>query len=143
MKRVIVFILMLAPVLCFAEMSSMQLQMLDSEIERLTAQRDEKYASLQKCEQATKGFKIAGLTTLVATGVGVYGNIKLAEKLKGGGSTGRKGGKLVDPRSNNEQALNCTSCDVPCKSGQIAEQIKSLMTELHCEKCDSCKGISW
>ena len=141
MKRVIVFILMLAPVLCFAETSSMQLQMLDSEIERLTAQRDEKYAALQKCEQTTKGFKIAGLTTLVATGVGVYGNIKLSQKLKGGGSTGSKGGKLVDPRSDDEK--DCSACDAPCQSRNINEVTRSIMTELHCEKCDSCKGISW
>ena len=57
-------------------------QMLDSEIERLTKQRDEKYDALKKCEKSTKGFKIAGITTLVATGVGVGVNVALAKKLK-------------------------------------------------------------
>ena len=60
----------------------MRNQILDSEILRLTNERDTKYEKLQKCEKSTKGFKIAGISTLVATGVGVYGNVKLSQKLK-------------------------------------------------------------
>ena len=72
---------MLAPI-CAIAASDVEFtnQMLDSEIERLTQQRDEKFAALQKCEETTKGFKIAGITTLAVTGVGVYGNIKLSQK---------------------------------------------------------------
>ena len=55
-------------------------QMLDAEISRLTKERDEKYTALKECEKTTEGFKIAGITTLIATGVGIYGNIKLYQK---------------------------------------------------------------
>ena len=87
-------------------------QMLDNEIERLTMQRDEKYAELQKCEKNTKGFKIAGITTLVATGIGVVGNIKLSEKLKqkNGGSV--KSARVIDNRPQEEK--NEDSNDVLC-----------------------------
>ena len=82
--------------MCFAEEPSMQMQMLDNEIERLTKQRDEKFAALQKCEETTKGFKISGIATLAATGVGIYGNIKLAEKLKGNSNSRGKNGQIKE-----------------------------------------------
>lgn len=91
-------------------------QMLNAEIERLTKQRDEKYAALQECEKNTQGFKIAGITTLVATGVGVYANVKLSQKLNGddfggGGASAR----VVDNRSQEEK--NDDSCSVLCEVG--------------------------
>ena len=90
-------------------------QMLDSEIERLTKQRDEKFAALQKCEETTKGFKIAGIATLAATGVGIYGNIKLSQKLKGKDKTGSGGnGAVIDNRSRSEiDAASCRQVDCP------------------------------
>ena len=101
-------------------------QMLDSEIERLTIQRDEKYADLQKCEKNTQGFKIAGLTTLVATGIGVVGNIKLSEKLKNKNNGNTKGlniKKLTPIESINQM------CEEDCPSGYSSEQ---------CSKYDDC-----
>ena len=91
------------PITAFAEIDlGMQSQMLDSQIEKLTSERDSKYEALQKCEKSTKGFKIAGITTLVATGFGIYGNIKLSEKIKGkSGFSG--GGTLYDGRSNEQK----------------------------------------
>jgi hypothetical protein len=92
-------------------------QMLDSEIEKYTKTRDEKYAALQQCEKSTTGFKIAGITTLVATGVGVYGNIKLAQKLNGksGGGGGTGTGPVVDDRPQEEK--NNDSCKALCDAG--------------------------
>lgn len=81
-------------------------QMLDNEIERLTMQRDEKYADLQKCEKSTKGFKIAGITTLVATGIGVYGNIKLSDKLKGK----KRGGGSNKPNMPEDTCAKDDAC---------------------------------
>lgn len=92
MKKIFVIFLILLP---FAVNAGADLeirnQILDSEIERLTNERDTKYEKLQQCEKSTTGFKIAGLTTLVATGIGVYGNIKLSQKLNG-----KNGGKSDD-----------------------------------------------
>ena len=93
-------------------------QMLDSEIERLTLKRDEKYEALQKCEKSTKGFKIAGITTLVATGIGVVGNIKLSEKLKSKSANivgGLNAKKLTPDESKNQM------CEEDCPSGYSAE----------------------
>ena len=89
MKKIACIFLLVLPITAFAELGlDIQNQMLDSQIEKLTHERDSKYEALQKCEKNTKGFKIAGITTLVATGVGIYGNIKLSQKLKGKDTTG-------------------------------------------------------
>ncbi|MCL2331277.1 MAG: hypothetical protein FWC61_01900 [Proteobacteria bacterium] len=53
----------------------MQIQMVNSDIARLTAERDEKMARLQSCAKSVNGFKIAGITTLALTGVGIGINI--------------------------------------------------------------------
>ena len=116
MKKIFVIFLMLLP---FAVNAGADLeirnQILDSEIERLTNERDTKYEKLQKCEKSTTGFKIAGLTTLVATGVGIYGNIKLAEKLnkKSGGNRGGKGANLGRTNKTAEQA-HSDGCESFC-----------------------------
>lgn len=105
MKKIFVIFLILLP---FAVNAGADLeirnQILDSEIERLTNERDTKYEKLQKCEKSTTGFKIAGLTTLVATGIGVYGNIKLSEKLKGKSGGRRNLSVKTDNRSDEEKA---------------------------------------
>lgn len=83
MKKIITVLLMILPCISMADMSlDIRNQMLDSEIEKYTQIRDEKYAALKQCEKTTKGFKIAGITTLIATGVGVGIDIKLAKDLK-------------------------------------------------------------
>ena len=66
----------------FAMDAHIQHQMLDSRIEKLQAEYDAKYAELQECAKSVKGFKIAGITTLAATGVGIGANIALHNKLK-------------------------------------------------------------
>jgi len=53
----------------------MQIQMVNAEIARLTAERDQKMAQLQSCAKSVNGFKIAGVTTLALTGVGIGINI--------------------------------------------------------------------
>lgn len=101
-------------------MPSIKMQMLDADIERLTKERDTKYEELKNCEKNTQGFKIAGLTTLVATGIGVYGNIKLYQKLNGssasrGGRGGASGGPVIDNRS--QEAKDEDSCETMCDLG--------------------------
>ena len=73
---------------------------LDAQIKELITRRDKLKADLEACEKNTRGFKIAGISTLAATGVGVVGNIKLAQEIekqkllkgKGGGYAGGGGG---------------------------------------------------
>ena len=121
--------LMLAPI-CAIAASDVEFtnQMLDSEIERLTQQRDEKFAALQKCEETTKGFKIAGITTLAVTGVGVYGNIKLSQKLQGKGSkkSGSGGGSVLVDNSTEEEKVDslCKSCDTD-PNGKMCTGLKA------------------
>ena len=87
-----------------------RIQMLDAQIEQLEHERAQKLADLQECEKKTKGFKIAGLSTLALTGVGVYANIKLNEKLKKQSSvpSGVSGdSKMVDARPQSDK--DCSS----------------------------------
>lgn len=116
MKKTVPVVLMMFPFVSVADMSlDLRNQMLDSEIAKYTQIRDEKYAALKQCEKTTKGFKIAGLTTLVATGVGVYVNVKLAQKLKSKSSGGGKSARVVDNRPQEEK--NDDSCKVLCDVG--------------------------
>ncbi len=89
-------------------------QMLDSEIERLTQQRDEKFAALQKCEETTKGFKIAGIATLAAAGVGIYGNIKLSQKLQGKGSKKSGGDQSLGTTNKSQEQKDQDGCESFC-----------------------------
>ncbi|MBR5355172.1 MAG: hypothetical protein IK122_03520 [Alphaproteobacteria bacterium] len=116
MKKTVPVVLMMFPFVSVADMSlDLRNQMLDSEIAKYTQIRDEKYAALKQCEKTTKGFKIAGLTTLVATGVGVYVNVKLEQKLKSKSSGGGKSARVVDNRPQEEK--NDDSCKVLCDVG--------------------------
>ena len=96
-KIAVVFIVLLLP--CFVRADDSMLgQMLDAQIASLEREYSEKMSVLQQCEKETKGFKIAGITTLTLTGVGIYANQKLSEKLKqsstgGGGTENRFGGE--------------------------------------------------
>ena len=117
MKKILFIFLMNFPFVVQADTDlDMRNQILDNQIITLTQKRDEKYEALQKCEKSTQGFKIAGLTTLVATGVGIYGNIKLAQKLQGNGN-GRTGGSSAlqeDKRSQEEK--NNDGCEALCEA---------------------------
>ena len=114
MKIFMILFLLMIPVKSFADANDeMKIQILNSQIESLTKERDEKYEKLKQCERTTKGFKIAGITTLVATGFGVYGNIKLAQKIREGNSVSSGSGKLAqeDPRPT-EKKSKWRMCDV-------------------------------
>lgn len=65
---------------------------MDAQIAELTARRDALRAEIAACEDNTHKYKVAGIATLAATGVGVVGNIALHNKIqaaqKGGGNGG-------------------------------------------------------
>jgi len=117
MKILILVFLLFVPVISFADANDdMKIQILNSQIESLTKERDEKYEKLKQCEKTTKGFKIAGLSTLVATGFGIYGNIKLAQRLHDGETSGiGKSEAVIDTRPQSEK--NDDSCQVLCEVG--------------------------
>lgn len=117
MRMLIMIFLLMLPMLVRADANDeMKIQILNSQIESLTLERDEKYTKLKQCESKTTGFKIAGITTLVATGVGIYGNIKLAQRLRDGDRVGifGKSVAVVDPRPQEEK--NEGSRNVMCES---------------------------
>ncbi|MDR1337605.1 MAG: hypothetical protein LBJ73_01075 [Rickettsiales bacterium] len=82
-----------------------QVQMLAARLESLQSERDHKAAELRDCEKNVKGFKVAGIATLSATGIGIGINVALASKLaatKSGGSNGARGGAAADMRSSEQ-----------------------------------------
>ena len=128
MKRVIPLILLICPIVSICEeLPDMNEQILDAQIEKLTQERDEKYAALQECARKTKGFKIAGITTLAATGVGIYANIKLAQKRNGKDSNG--GGKSAATfgrPSGTDQERKIRSCQQVCDTTDLEECARCL-----------------
>lgn len=129
MKKILIVFLIFVPFIAKADNGlELRNQILDNQIEKLTNERDTKYEALQKCEKSTKGFKIAGLTTLVATGVGVYGNIKLAQKLSGKSGGGGGGNELNLKKLTPDESKN-QMCDDDCPSGYSGEQ---------CEQYSEC-----
>ncbi len=104
---------------------------IDIQIHELQQRRDALKAELDACEENTRKFKIAGVATLGATGVGVVGNIALHNEIKkieqsknggGYGGGGSAGTLKADTRSEvekweyqcKEQGYEVTICD-ECK----------------------------
>ena len=113
---------------------------LDIQIQDLISRRDKLKSDLDACEKNTRGFKIAGISTLTATGVGVVGNIKLAQEiekqklLKGKGGAGAAvsgggGGKVGNDNRTEEQKISadCNNPDFTCED----------LCEFHYE-CPNC-----
>ena len=96
---------------------------IDIQIRELQQRRDELQAELDACEENTRKFKIAGVATLGATGVGVVGNIALHNEIKkieqsrngggyGGGAGGDAGGQGLG-HLTKEQKQN-VQCEIFC-----------------------------
>ena len=83
---------------------------IDIQIHELQQRRDALQAELDACEENTRKFKIAGVATLGATGVGVVGNIALHNEIKkieqskhGGGYGGGRGTVNVDTQTQEQR----------------------------------------
>ena len=76
-NKIVILIGMFA---CFAVHA--ETDYIDIQIHELQQRRDALKAELDACEQNTRGYKIAGIATLGATGVGVVGNIALHNEIK-------------------------------------------------------------
>lgn len=95
-----------------------RIEMLTEQLKKLESEYAIKTEELTQCEQELKKFKIAGISTIGLTGVGVGVNISLSEKIKAAknndsvsGFSGKKSaGASADTRSaeqisNDNQAL--------------------------------------
>ncbi len=117
---------------------------LDAQIAELTSRRDKLRADLESCEKNTRGYKIAGISTIAATGVGVAGNIKLAQEIEkqktlkgrgggssygGGGGAGRQGS---DPCGMNEICLWERQCEMQ------GYKVKDCDHDTDCCAADGC-----
>ena len=119
MKNKIVFLIGMFA--CFAVYA--ETDYIDIQIRELQQRRDALQAELDACEENTRKFKIAGVATLGATGVGVVGNIALHNEIKkieqskngggyGGGAGGDAGGQGLG-HLTKEQKQN-VQCEVFC-----------------------------
>ena len=91
---------------------------MDAQIAELTARRDALRAEIESCENNTHGYKIAGIATLAATGVGVVGNIALHNKIKevqkGGTHSGSSGGSGVAQDTRSTEQKVSEECQMFC-----------------------------
>ena len=117
-NKIVILIGMFA---CFAVYA--ETDYIDIQIRELQQCRDALQAELDACEENTRKFKIAGVATLGATGVGVVGNIALHNEIKkieqskngggyGGGAGGDAGGQGLG-HLTKEQKQN-VQCEVFC-----------------------------
>lgn len=104
---------------------------LDNKINELTKRRDELKLAISQCESKTNKFKIAGITTLGVTGVGIAGNVALHNKIqnlngRGSNSGGLVGNKIVltpEEKENEDCAMFLINSD--CDS----------LADLECPQC--------
>ena len=104
-NKIVILIGMFA---CFAVYA--ETDYIDIQIRELQQRRDALQAELDACEENTRKFKIAGVATLGATGVGVVGNIALHNEIKkieqsknGGGYSGGRGTVNVDTQTQEQR----------------------------------------
>ncbi len=93
--------------------NDMYIQILNAQIEQLTAERDAKRMELDECQDKQKKMKVAGSVTMATAGVGLGVNIALASKLaseKSGGPLASGAGMPRDTRSQEQK--NCDSCQM-------------------------------
>ena len=115
---------------------------IDIQIRELQQRRDALQAELDACEENTRKFKIAGIATLGATGVGVVGNIALHNEIKkieqsksGGGYRGGGGGGM--------KAEDTCASDPICSWERQCEmtnyKVKNCDHDTDCCAADGCQ----
>ena len=113
----------------------------NSQITRLLQQKKQKMAQLEQCAQKVKGFKIAGISTLGLTAVGVGGNIALASKNK-----------------QLDKEINDVDNGLKAKIGKEQEKLEKIQADIAAEekkkteedvakkeqeKLNNCQGDLW
>ncbi|MBR6010096.1 MAG: hypothetical protein IKP35_01595 [Alphaproteobacteria bacterium] len=100
----------LVPSLCMGE--SMR-------VNRLIQEKQRKMAELEKCMGSTKGLKIAGISTLGLTAVGVVGNVAEAKKIN----------EYDDKIESTEKSIEKTQKQIDETRTDLAEQKAKVETE--------------
>ena len=83
------------------------------QIARLIKEKQQKYAQLEQCTKKVNGFKIAGISTLGLTAVGIGGNVALASK-----------NKQLDKEINGSDGLKAKIKKEQEKLGKLNEKIE-------------------
>ena len=131
-NKIVILIGMFA---CFAVHA--ETDYIDIQIHELQQRRDALQAELDACEENTRKFKIAGVATLGATGVGVVGNIALhneIKKIEQSKNGGYIGGAIIDAGGRGlghmtKEQKDETQCELYCSDGDLD------MAELYGCKC--------
>ena len=118
---------------------------LDAQINELISRRDKLKADLESCEKNTRGYKIAGISTIAATGVGVVGNIKLASEiekqklLKGrGGAGGAIGGAGGVAAQDNCSGVTDPICSWERQCKMTGYKVTNCDHDTDCCAADGC-----
>ena len=86
---------------------------------QLVQEKERKMAELEKCQGSTKGLKIAGISTLGLTAVGVAGNIVEAKKL---GEYDTKIEKTKTKIASTETEIENKQAEIIAKQKQVEEE---------------------
>ena len=97
--------------------NDMYIQILNAQIEQLTAERDAKRAELTECQEKQKKMKVAGAVTMATASVGLGANIALASKLSNANSGGLRSGGGIPIDSRPQEERNDDSCAALCAAG--------------------------
>ena len=104
---------------------------------------DELKKQIAECEQNTRGYKIAGIATLGATGVGVVGNIALHNEIKkieqsksGGGLFGSSGG--VGDTITEDTCASDPICSWERQCEMKSYKVKNCDHDTDCCAADGC-----
>ncbi|MDR1696866.1 MAG: hypothetical protein LBR41_01430, partial [Rickettsiales bacterium] len=124
MKKFFATVFALTCTAAHAASVDMQIQMIDSEIARLTIEKQQKYAELDKCAKSVNGFKIAGISLLGLTGVGIAVNISQAVKLD------RLGDQINDERDRIAAAKTPVQTDITVVGPlRITEVVREIVAD--------------
>ncbi|GHT00175.1 hypothetical protein FACS189421_11890 [Bacteroidia bacterium] len=110
----VIFVLVIMPACADIADLSISDQMALARIPKLEQELADKTAQLDSCSNDMKKYKIAGISTMIATSIGIAANIKLNDKLKkmsGGGA----GGRLSDTRPQSQK--DDDGCALLCDLG--------------------------
>ena len=110
------------------------MDVLDAQISELIARRDGLKQEIESCQKNTKNYKIAGVATLAATGVGVIGNISLHNKIKEAQKGGARG--VPSGGANGDGQIDTCAADPICSWERQCEMTKYKVTM--CDGKDDC-----
>lgn len=131
MKKIFTCFLALCPMVASADY-------LDDKIASLTKEKLEKIAKLEECQKNTKGLKIAGITTLGVSAIGIGANIgeavalnKLDEKISTAEQNKSNLDKQIDGVKNAQNTCGTKTCSTPAPTQSDLDSLNA--TEAVCK----------